>query len=442
MDIEEIEAYSLRYSDKFRSGVHNNTGKCSAYLSGLFSYGKSNMEDMSEHLPVSQQQLHHFVSVSDWDAKAVMGQVAGEMETTLGKRGGAKGLLLDESGWLKKGKQSVGVARQYLGSVGKTDNGQVVVFGALCQGEHVGLVEAELYLPKAWTGDWQRLRQAGVPRQRWQHQTKPELALGMVERLEGHISYEWIGGDSIYGNSAELRRALDGRGKLFVLDTNAGQELYLQHPAPQVPPSGEGRGRKKSSYVSAAPCTTVLELAQSLPGEAWQRIGYRKGTKGWLERQAAVVEVFLWSAKRPNDAQVEHYRLLLSKQLDGQELKYSLVNDTAHPLPLKTLLYYQMQRYWVERALQESKQQLGMAQYQVRGWKALNHHLALTMMALHYIVEQQLICRKELPLLSAGDVRLLLAQQLARQLSQEHTLKAIAQRHAKRKADIDRYYKE
>ena len=348
----------MRYKSWFVRGVHDNTTKSGAYLKGLFSYGKSNMERMAEQVLVHEQQLHHFISVSDWDAKGVMGQVAAQMENTFQKGKQAKGLLLDESSWQKKGKHSVGVGKQYLGSVGKIANGQVVVFAAMAQADRVGLVDAELYLPKAWTQDEQRMKLAGVPKERYSYQTKAQLALQMIEGLADQVSYDWIGADSIYGNSKLLRESLDKQGKCFVLDTTLKQQIYLQAPAPYIadskPGSYRGSGRKNRSYSSDGQPITVEQLVESLAPGSWEKIAYRKATKGWLVRMATVVEVYLWSATRPNDEQVEHYRLLLSKLVDGSELKYSLVNDVEGPLDLATLLYYQMQRYWVERAFQET----------------------------------------------------------------------------------------
>lgn len=444
MNISSIEEYSLGYKSCFVSGVHDNTAKSSAYIQGLFSYGKSNIERMAEQVSINEQQLHHFISVSDWDAKGVMGQVATQLQASFQKGKQPKGLLLDESSWQKKGKNSVGVAKQYLGSVGKIANGQVVVFAALAQGDKVGLVDAELYLPKAWTQDEQRMRQAGVPQERYAYQTKGQLALQMIEALEGKVDYEWIGADSIYGNSKLLRQALDKEGKRFVLDTTLTQPMYLQDPAPYIgdskPGSYRGSGRKKSRYSSDQLPTTVAAVVENLEADAWKKVAYRKGTKGWLVRRATVVEVYLWGAKGANDAQIEHYRLLLSKQVDGSELKYSLVNDVDQPLSLETLLYYQMQRYWVERAFQETKQQLGMAQYQVRNYKALYHHLALCMMAFHYIIEQRVLYQRQIPLLSAGDIRLLIAQELIRQMDESHLMNLIAIRHHKRQMDINRHY--
>lgn len=259
---------------------------------------------MAENVAVNEQQLHHFLSVSNWNAKQVMSQVARETENTLGHLG--KGLLLDETSWLKKGRKSVGVSKQYLGSAGKIDNGQVVVFAALVQADKIALVNADLYLPQQWTADCQRLQQAGVPTSRWVYQSKADLALQIIQEVEGQIRYDWIGGDSIYGNSRSLREGLTQQGKRFVLDTSLRQQVYLHHPAPYIPDSKAGAGRRKSSYVSDQTPVTVEALPGCLLENQWQSIRYRQGTKGWLVRKAAVVEVFLWSSQRPTTQQVEH----------------------------------------------------------------------------------------------------------------------------------------
>lgn len=395
---------------------------------------------MAEHQQVDPQQLHHFISVSDWDAKGVMDDVAAKMEQTFSGCSSAKGLYLDETSWKKKGDKSVGVGRQYLGSEGKVENGQVVVFAALGQQTKVGLVEAELFLPKEWTQNETRLKQAGVPKERWHYKSKAELALEMVSRLQGKLSYDYIAADSIYGSSEQLRKGLCKLGKLFVMDISIKQKLYLQAPMPWLPQTKPGKGRPVSKYVSEQQSLTVEELIGQLPAEQWQRIAYRKGSKGWLQRQAAVVEVYLWKQGSPAE-QVEHYRLLLSRNLEGEELKYSLVNDVEQPKDLEQLLYFRMQRYWVERAFQETKQQLGMAQYQIRGWKALYHHLALSMMALHYIIEQQVEKGEQIPLLSAADVKMAIAHQLIQQMNQEQIMELILKRNQKRQQDINRYYK-
>lgn len=174
------------------------------------------------------QQLQHFISESPWDGLAVMNRVAEKVGQTLGLSKpvpgimpgmeASTGLLLDESGWEKSGKKSVGVARQYIGQVGKVANGQVGVFAALCSGGRVGLLQGRLYLPREWALDGKRCEKAGIPVAERAYRTKPELAVEILGTLPGGVSYDWVGGDSIYGNSPCLRQYLYGVGQPFVLD--------------------------------------------------------------------------------------------------------------------------------------------------------------------------------------------------------------------------------
>lgn len=157
--------YSAGYAGYFVRGKRSVFGHCQDYLKGLFHDCKSNIERMVERIPDSDyQQLHHFISHSAWDGFGVMGEVARQTASSFALLpAGQRGLLLDESGWEKSGAKSVGVARQYIGNVGKITNAQVGVFAALSQGEYVGLVGSRLYLPQAWTDDPARYAEAGVP---------------------------------------------------------------------------------------------------------------------------------------------------------------------------------------------------------------------------------------------------------------------------------------
>lgn len=147
------------------------------------------------------QPLHHFISHSPWDGQAVINEVAEQTQATFQARPGRVGLLLDESGWAKASHHSVGVARQYIGQLGKVDNGQVGVFAALCQEDRVGLVGARLYLPAEWTDDPARCAAAGIPKAAQEYRSKPELAAAIIAQLEDKVTYEWVGGDALYGNS-------------------------------------------------------------------------------------------------------------------------------------------------------------------------------------------------------------------------------------------------
>jgi SRSO17 transposase len=124
----------------------------------------------------TRQNLHHFISESPWEWEPVIERIGSDLDAMFRKRPERIGLLIDESGWKKAGKYSVGVARQYLGSLGKVDNGQVAVFASLVQGDKVGIINTRLYLPESWTSDRKRWEKAGIPQDRMIFHTKPELA--------------------------------------------------------------------------------------------------------------------------------------------------------------------------------------------------------------------------------------------------------------------------
>ena len=274
------------------------------------------------------QQLHHFISVSPWDHEPVIEAIGRDISKLFEDRSARVGLILDESGHRKRGKKSVGVARQYLGSIGKVDNGQVAVFAALNQADEVAMVDTRLYLPKVWTSDKARCKKAGIPEHQIIYKTKPQLGLEMVTQLQGRVKYDWVGGDSIYGNSKVLRQGLQQLNQLYVMDVSEDFQVYLEDPKPYIPPSKPGRGRKKSSYVSDSTSRKAKALAQTIADQEWKIIKVRQATKGPLIRKVKVFEVFVWSAKRVTLPDAEELRLIISCNEDDSELKYSVSNDS------------------------------------------------------------------------------------------------------------------
>lgn len=393
---------------------------------------------MSERVAGSSyQQLHHFISHSEWSAEAVMREAARKTAASFESLTGSTGLILDESGNEKAGKKSVGAARQYIGNVGKVCNAQVGVFAALVRANRVGLVAGNLFLPKEWTRDAGRMKSAGVPAAQQVYRSKPELAAELIEQLPEEVAYEWVGGDTIYGNSPVLRCQLRELGKAFVLDVGEQLKVYLTDPQPFVPPAaGNGRGRKPTRLVSRERPVELRRLIEEIEAEKWQAIEYRTGTKERLEREAVRVPVFIWTGET---TAVEAVWLVISRELNQKEIKYSVCDTQSGELPLKEVLFRQMQRYWVERAFQETKEQLGLAQYQVRSWRAWHHHIALSMMALHFILKTQIQEAEALPLLSCADVKLMLARMLKNKLNEPDGLsQAIEFRHKQRQSDIVR----
>lgn len=422
-----------------------NKEKAQQYLEGLFHEGKHNIERMNERIEKSNyQQLHHFISVSPWEHEPVIEAVSSDISNLFEARAELTGLILDESGHRKRGKKSVGVARQYLGSIGKVDNGQVAVFSALSQGDDVAMVDTKLYLPKSWVEDEIRCKKAGIPLKNRLHKTKPMLGLEMIKRMHGQVNFDWVGGDSIYGNSIKLRKGLQDLDQLFVMDVGENLQVYLDDPQPYIPVSKSGKGRNNSSYISDSTSLKIKTLKATLKEAQLKTYTVRKGTKGPQKRKVAILEVYVWSAKRITTNKAEKLRLIISCNLDGSEVKYSLTNDVSlanrDNLSDHGALYRQMQRYWVERGIQDCKDSLGMTDYQVRGWRAWHHHMTLTIMALHYMLEQKVLHENEIPLLSCPDIKFLLSQTLPKKATTtEEVWNLILKRHEQRQNDLNRY---
>jgi len=415
------------------------------YFTGLFHACKHNIERMDEQTEGSNyQRLHHFISDSPWAYKPVLQAVGRDVSELLRQRGEPVGLIIDESGHRKSGDKSVGVSRQYLGSIGKTDNGQVGVFAALSQGDDVAMVNTRLYLPKEWTDDKKRCDKAGIAVQDQEFKTKPKLALEIIEEAEGVIDYDWVGGDAAYGESTELRLGIGALGRIFVLDIRGNQSVYLNHPKPYIPDGPAGRGGIKNTYKSDEQDIKVRDLLKTLPDRQWKTYTHRQGTKGGKTRQVVCLNVFIWNKRRAKNDAIEELRLIISREVDGSEIKFSVTNDVAHAghqaLSECSLLYRQMQRYWVERAIQDCKDTLGMTDYQVRTWRAWHHHITLTIMALHYMLEQKILYEEHIPLLSCPDIKFFLAMNLPRKATSEQQVwDLICKRHELRQKDLDRY---
>lgn len=388
---------------------------------------------MAEIVPdTDSQALLHFLAHSPWDSRAVMSQVARDVDALLGGDPDSC-LLLDETCFAKKGKKSVGVARQWMGRQGKTDNCQVAVFAALARGKSVSLIDGELYLPQEWVKAPERCAAAGVPRERRVLKTKPTLALELVQRARRNgVRFAWVAADGGYGQDRVLLRALDDAGEKFVVDVHRNQRIFLEEPGQTFPEEPEGR---RSSGV---PVSVESWVAQQSP-EAWEDVWVRHTSQGELRVQALRRTVWLLES---GDAKSRCWQLVVTRDKgDPEAIKYSLSNVPVST-SLSRLAYMQRQRYWVERAFQEAKNEAGMDEYQARSWQAWYHHMALVMMALLFLLRERQLQKEALPLLSAGDVKILLARVLPRNdQDPEDIIRQIEQRHRQRQTAIDSAYR-
>ena len=380
---ERFLGFMDSFSSLFISYRKDVSEKARQYLSGLMQAGtRKNMERMVEYVPDSDYQaLHQFISNSRWDAQAVMDRVAVNADNFIGDCRKAC-LLLDESGFAKKGRHSAGVLRQWLGNLGKVDNGQVGVFSALCNQGYATLVDARLYLPEKWTDDPKRCLKAGIPYERIKHKSKEELALELVlDARRLNVRYGWIGADAGYGKGLDFPIKLDSMGEPFVIDVHKDQAIFLEAIEPKIP---DCKGKKPTKYQVEAKPVRVHKWVSQQPSSALQKVKIRESTKGYLTYEILTHRVWL---RRKGDSQAYCWHLIVRRNPETQsDYTYSLSN-APEKTGTKRLAYMQSQRFRIERVFEDGKSECGMADYQLRSWVGWHHHMALVMMAMFFNVE-------------------------------------------------------
>jgi SRSO17 transposase len=425
------------YTEHFQSYRHDVSEKARQYACGLMQAGsRKNMDRMAEVVPESKSRnLQQFLTHSKWDYRDVIDHVARDVDELLGDERNAC-FLIDESGFAKQGKMSVGVSRQWLGRLGKVDNGQVAVFGALAKGQYVAPVDVRLYLPEEWVNGPKRCERACVPENERKFRTKIELALEMVlHAKETGLRYGWVGADAGYGKGPGFCFALDEMGEIFVVDLHSDFHVYLKDPKPYLPEKGNNRGRPFTRYQSEQESIEVQDLVKSIPERSWKTMTLRKTTRGVLRVRICRFKVYVWDRE---SNRVQCWILIGTKSLGSNpDTKISLTNAPERT-SLKRLGWMQRQRYWVERAFEDAKSECGMADYQVRKWSAWHHHMALVMMAMLFMLSERIYHKDTHPLLSCSDIEELLARFLPRRdVNEEEVLFQMEERHRQRQKAIE-----
>jgi len=397
---------------------------------------RKNMDRMAEVVPESKSRnLQQFITHSKWDHREVIDHVAQGSDVLLGDELNAC-FLIDESGYGKQGKGSVGVSRQWLGRLGKVDNGQVAVYGALAKGQYVAPVDVRLYLPREWTDDPKRCDKAGIPKNAREFRTKTELALEIVEHSrEIGLRYGWVGADAGYGKGPGFCFALDEMGETFMVDLHSDFQVYLEDPKPYLPQKKTKSGRSFIKYQSDHKAIEVKSLLDSLSTQRWKKMTLRETTRGALKVLICRVKVYIWDGESDK---VKCWSVIITKSLGGNpDIKISLTNAPQH-VALKRLGWMQRQRFWIERAFEDAKSECGMADYQVRKWSGWHHHMALVMMAMLFMLSEKISHKDGFPLLSCADIEELLAHFLPRRdVTEEEIISQLEQRHLQRQRAID-----
>jgi SRSO17 transposase len=390
------------------------------YLQGLLSQiPRKNMERMGEAIPEAKHEnLQNFLSDSPWESGPVWQWICQRADQHLG--GGPDSMLaIDESAQSKKGLQSVGVGRQYNGRLGKTDNCQVGVYAALAQGTRATLVGARLFLPKEWVNDPERCRKVGVPEREIRERSKLDLARELVSEAVAHqLRFKWVGIDSFYGRDQGLLCWLEDQGHGVVADVSCDQMAWEHEPKAERRPAPEAGGARRVDAL-AAPWRQKKK--------AGTKVTLRVGENGPVRVRIWARRVWFWPA---GEKKARQWWLVVREEQDGK-CKYTLCNapsDTS----LERLAGLQGQRHFIERSFEDGKSHLGMGQYQVRKWRAWQHHKALVGLAQLFVLAERVEHRVKSPLLSSRDVVEMLHWYFQSQRTGKEVEMAIRKRHTRR----------
>lgn len=437
-----MAGYLSDYECFFKSKTKKFFETAQNYTHGIFLSTRRNIERICEIQPgVDYYQMQHFISDSSWDARAVINKAALQTSDVLPKRK-LTGLILDETGVEKKGRSSVGVGWQYCGSVGKTANSQVAVMACLSNGDFASLVDAQLYLPQDWTDDPARCDKVGIPGDKRRFQTKPELAARIVEnQIDLGVDFDFVGADGSYGNDSVFVNRLEDLGCLYMLDIHKDQRIFLEKPNLEIPTRKGKKGRIPFMAKPDSGSIRVDAYCAKLKKGDWQQTNIRNSTKGKLKADFHFVRAYVWDQQH-NKISLRLFVIRRIKTRKGYELKYSITNANLEQYTHQGLAYMQAQRYFVEQCFKESKQVLGLSQFQTRKWIAWEHQVAINIMTACFILKEKLLCFNEIPLLSAWDIRDWICFKLATPSTEEQIIERIRIRHLKRQKDINRAYQK
>lgn len=351
--MEEVgERLSARFA---RSEVRD---RARDYLLGLLStVERKNSWQLAEVAgDATPYGLQHLLGRANWDAEEVRDDLRAYVSEHLGEEGAI--LIVDETGFIKKGNKSVGVKRQYTGTAGKTENCQVGVFLAYASERGQAFIDRELYLPEEWAKDQGRREQAGVP-ERIGMRTKPELAREMLQwALEAGVKAAWVVADSVYGDTRRLGMFLEEREQPYVLAVSGKAYVWA------------GFHQHRVGVV-----VDLLRQGELLPEEGWKRISVGDGSKG--------PRLYDWSRLPLNPPMQEGFErwLVVRRSIEDPEELTAYTVFAPESATLEDLAMAAGSRWRVEIGFEEAKGEVGLAHYEVRSWHGWYRHITLALFA-------------------------------------------------------------
>ncbi len=402
MDLRATDGVALRFHAYIEHlskamGHADRHAPLAEYCTGLLLPGeRKSVEPMAARVAptdvgAKHQSLHHFVAKAPWEGAGLLASVRSFVLPIMEKTAPIRGWIIDDTGIPKKGKHSVGVARQYCGELGKQDNCQVAVTLSLASDSASLPIALRLYLPETWASDDDRREKAGIPDE-IVFQTKPQIALDQIRQaLADGVQQGVVLADAGYGNDTAFRNGLSTLGLAYVVGVQGSTAVWAPGTAPLAPRqwSGQGRPTKLIRRDDKVKPIKLSELAKGLPRKSWKTVRWREGSAGDLEGRFAAVRIRpshrdYWRA----EPWPEEWLLIEWPEGEDAPTKYwfsTLPADTS----IAKLVDTAKLRWRIERDFQDLKQEIGLDHYEGRGWRGFHHHAALSIAAYGFLVAER-----------------------------------------------------
>jgi len=379
------------------AGHEDRQAPLKSYCKGLLLPGeRTSIEPMaarldSENVQRMRQSLHHLVAKAPWSDDVVLEQVRNYVLPTMQKQGPVVAWIVDDTGFPKKGKHSVGVTRQYCGQVGKQENCRVAVSLSVATWSSSLPVAYRLYLPKEWVEDAEKRKRTEVPEE-VEFQTKPDIALDQIRAaVAANLHRGVVLADAAYGINTGFREELTKLGLQYAVGVQSSMTVWEpgKQPLPAKSRGKMGRPPRLLQRSTDHQPVSVKQLAMSLPSTAFREVTWREGTDRKLRSRFATVRVRpahrdYWKAE-PHAAE---WLLIEWPQGDAEPSKYwisTLPPDTS----LKALVKMAKHRWIIERDYEELKQELGLGHFEGRNWRGFHHHATLCIAAYGFLVAER-----------------------------------------------------
>jgi SRSO17 transposase len=386
-ELKRLDDDLSEYLDSMMEGMGRveRVAAMRSYVTGLLLDGErksiepmaGRLVDRESEIQAMRQRLQQAVTIARWADDEMFRRLAVRIEAELP---GVEALVIDDTGFAKKGEHSVGVARQYSGTLGRIDNCQVAASLHLAGENASACIAFDLYLPDGWAGDTQRRAKAGVPDD-VEFRTKHEITLDQLDHaIASGVRKHVVLADAAYGDSTEFRQELTARGLLYVVAVNGEPVVWGPKSRPRIPPRPAGlRGRPRTRYLDEKhPPERIADLAALL---SYRRVTWREGSRGWQSSRFAAARIRTahrhGSGLPPGDEQW----LLAEWPVDENAPSRFWLSTLPTNTSVRKLVRLAKLRWRVERDYQEMKQEVGLDHYEGRTWRGFHHHATLCAVA-------------------------------------------------------------